>query len=603
VSFLEPLYLLLAGAAAVPLVLHLMRRRIQMRVDFPAVRYLARAERENVRQMKMRNLLLMLLRVLVVLLLAIAAARPLGALLGAGHVPTALAIVLDNSMSTSAIVDGEPLLARLRTSALTALDAANSADRVWLVTADGRVVGGSRDAVRDAIERADAIAGSGDIGRAVTRASGLVAGAGLAARQVVVLSDGQATSWATPILVGDIGTSVLAPTLPIPENRGVIEANPRPARWTPRGTVVARASMRDSATYRIALGGQRLASGTARGGEDLSIHAAPALSGWQAGVVELEADELRMDDVRHYVVWLGAAPSVLPDPAAGPFLRTAVDALIQSQRVSQGSEVVLASADVASRLPALLVPPSDPVRLGAANRGLERLGVPWRFGPPLRDEAAVRGDRFAGIRVTLRYPLIAQAGAAADTLASAGGQAWVVAGARYVLLGSPLDPSATNLPISAAFVPWLGDMVAQRLAGEATTVLQAAPGDRVRLPVGADGLEAPDGQLLAVATDIDAPARPGVYFVRRGADRIGAVVVNPQPEESDLRRLPIGTLRDRVRGRRVVVTDNVSTWEASLFDVGSRRPLQLPLILLALLLLAAETFLVRRTERAAAAAA
>ncbi len=45
-SFLAPLYLLLAAAIAVPLLIHLMRRRIGARVDFPAARYLA-ARREG----------------------------------------------------------------------------------------------------------------------------------------------------------------------------------------------------------------------------------------------------------------------------------------------------------------------------------------------------------------------------------------------------------------------------------------------------------------------------------------------------------------------------------------------------------------------------
>ena len=62
-SFLEPLYLLLTGAAAVPLLLHLLRRRISLRVEFPAARYILRAERENSRRLKLRNFLLMFLRI------------------------------------------------------------------------------------------------------------------------------------------------------------------------------------------------------------------------------------------------------------------------------------------------------------------------------------------------------------------------------------------------------------------------------------------------------------------------------------------------------------------------------------------------------------
>jgi hypothetical protein len=593
---------MLAGAVAIPLFLHLRRRRIENKVDFPAVRYLERAEKENVRQLKVRNLLLMFLRIAAVLAIAFAAARPIGAFFGAGHVPSALAIVLDNSLSTSAIVNGQPLLATLRERALEAANAASRNDRVWLVTVDGTVTGGSLDAVRQAITRTDVHPGRGDLANAITRGAGLVVGSGMEGRQVVVATDAQASTWNAPIATGDVRLSVLAPTGEAPRNRAVVLAEARPSRWTPRGTVVARAQLSDSATYRIALGERTLARGTARGGEDLTVRAAPPERGWQAGVVELEPDELRADDTRFFAVWLGAAPLVRPEPTAGPFLRTAVDALVQDARVALGGDIALAPADGAVRLPALLLAPADPTRLGAANRTLERLGLPWRFGAPRRDETAVRGDKFDGVRATLRYPLEAQTGATGDTLATAGGAPWIVAGDGFVIIGSPLDPAATDLPLRASFVPWLGDIIAQRLAGTASADLQAAPGAAMRVPSGTDGLEAPDGQVTPLTASSNAPSRAGVYFLRRGTARVGALVVNAEPEESDLARLPLATLRDRVRTRNALVTADAAEWRRSLFNLGARRPLQLPLILLALALLAAETLVVRRDERRRSAA-
>jgi hypothetical protein len=593
---------MLAGAVAIPLFLHLRRRRIENKVDFPAVRYLERAEKENVRQLKVRNLLLMFLRIAAVLAIAFAAARPIGAFFGAGHVPSALAIVLDNSLSTSAIVNGQPLLATLRERALEAANAASRNDRVWLVTVDGTVTGGSLDAVRQAITRTDVHPGRGDLANAITRGAGLVVGSGMEGRQVVVATDAQASTWNAPIATGDVRLSVLAPAGEAPRNRAVVLAEARPSRWTPRGTVVARAQLPDSATYRIALGERTLARGTARGGEDLTVRAAPPERGWQAGVVELEPDELRADDTRFFAVWLGAAPLVRPEPTAGPFLRTAVDALVQDARVALGGDIALAPADGAVRLPALLLAPADPTRLGAANRTLERLGLPWRFGAPRRDETAVRGDKFDGVRATLRYPLEAQTGATGDTLATAGGAPWIVAGDGFVIIGSPLDPAATDLPLRASFVPWLGDIIAQRLAGTASADLQAAPGAAMRVPSGTDGLEGPDGQVTPLTASSNAPSRAGVYFLRRGTARVGALVVNAEPEESDLARLPLATLRDRVRTRDALVTADAAEWRRSLFNLGARRPLQLPLILLALALLAAETLVVRRDERRRSAA-
>src|SRR5919201_5721603 len=98
-EFLSPAWLAAAVAVAVPLLIHLMRRRIGTRVDFPAVRYLVRAEREHSRKLRLRNFLLMLLRVAAVLAITLAAARPVLRARGSGHAPTALALVLDHSLS------------------------------------------------------------------------------------------------------------------------------------------------------------------------------------------------------------------------------------------------------------------------------------------------------------------------------------------------------------------------------------------------------------------------------------------------------------------------------------------------------------------------
>ena len=202
-SFLAPIWLVLTAAIVVPLALHLMRRHIDTRIEFPAVRYLARAEKENIRSLKLRNLLLMLLRTLAVLLLALAAARPIGWLIGAGHVPTALAVVLDNSLSSSAIVDGTPLLNRLKDGARSVVTGATSSDRVWLVTIDGAVTGGTTAAVRDAVDRTRVFGGRGDLAAAAARAAGLVLAAGLPEREVMIVSDGQATQWKDNVSVGE----------------------------------------------------------------------------------------------------------------------------------------------------------------------------------------------------------------------------------------------------------------------------------------------------------------------------------------------------------------------------------------------------------------
>ena len=75
-SFLYPLFLAAAAAAAIPIALHLFRRRTEAVVDFPAVRLLHKAPVEQQRRRKLRELILLALRVVALALLAFAFARP-----------------------------------------------------------------------------------------------------------------------------------------------------------------------------------------------------------------------------------------------------------------------------------------------------------------------------------------------------------------------------------------------------------------------------------------------------------------------------------------------------------------------------------------------
>ncbi|HEX3158876.1 MAG TPA: VWA domain-containing protein [Gemmatimonadaceae bacterium] len=595
-GFLAPLYLALAAAAAVPLLLHLMRRRSGTRVEFPAVRYLQRAEQEHSRHLRLRNLLLMLLRVAAVLLIALAAARPVGRMAGAGHPPTALAVVLDNSLSTGQVVGGRPVLDELKQVAGELLDRASAADRLWLVTADGRVETGSAAALKAAVQAVRPYGGAGRLPDALARAAGLVEGGGLPARQIALLTDGQATSWAGRIALPRVSVVVYAPTGTPAANRAVAGAEARPARWTPRGGVVVRVRAPDSAAYRIALGGRTLARGRVAPGEEELVQAAPSGEGWTAGTVEVDPDELRADDARHFAVWLGRPVPVTVDASAGAFAAPAIATLVQSGRAVAGGQVTVAGADGAARLPALLLAPTDPVRAGAANRNLERLGVPWRFGAVRRGRAAVRGERVDGASASLRYELQAQPGAAADTLATAGGDPWMVAGDGYVLVASPLVPTATDLPVRAGFVPLLGDLLSQRLSSEPGGVLVAAPGQRVRVPAWVTGVEGAGALRPGADGSLTAPAQPGVYFLIRGTARAGALVVNPEPDESVLERLSPSQLRERLGASDVRVATAAPRFVASAFDAAGGRALATPLLAGALLLLVAESLVTRRGQ-------
>lgn len=101
-AFLNPLFLFGLFAAAIPLMIHLWSRRQAVTVDFSSLMFLVVAHRQNVRRLQLKQLLILLLRMLIVALIVLALARPfltLGLPLASIRAKTDVVIVLDNSYS------------------------------------------------------------------------------------------------------------------------------------------------------------------------------------------------------------------------------------------------------------------------------------------------------------------------------------------------------------------------------------------------------------------------------------------------------------------------------------------------------------------------
>ena len=596
-SFLAPWALLFAAGAGVPLLLHLLRRRTGLKLDFPAVRYLLRMEREHAREVKLRNMLLMVLRIAIVVAIALAAARPVGRFPGVGHAPTAVALVVDNSLSSSAAGAAGPVLARLAAAARGIVEASGQGDRLWLVTMDGAVTGGDEGTLESALAGLRALDGAGDAAGALRRGAALVKGSGVPAGRVVVLTDAQVTQWAgvdasaaggVPLTLIAIGGAPVA-------NRAVTAVTTEPLHWDPRGAVRATVSGSDSTTWRVVLDGRTLARGSAQPGATVLARVQPATRGWVAGTVELAPDELRADDARHFAAHVGEPPSVTADAASGLFLRGAVDALVQGARARRGEGVLITSAERA-RKPALLFAPTDPLKVPDANRALERAGIPWRLGARREGPAPLRGAGVDGA-VARSWQVLTAAGdvSGADTIARVGGAPWAVAGDGYVLVASAAETGATDLPLRAAFIPWLDALLSQRLSQGTAGATTSAPGRVVQVPAIADALEAPDGATHAVTplALIEAPWTAGVHFWRRGTDRVGALVVNGEPVESELARLPTDSLAGQLGASVASADPNVAG--RAVFAAGGSRALARTFLLLALLLLVAEALVARRS--------
>jgi hypothetical protein len=130
VAFLYPLFLAAAAAVAIPLVLHLLRRRPEGIVDFPAIRLLQNAPVEQRQRRRLRELLLLALRMTALALLALAFARPYLQSATAAVAAPVTVVLIDTSLSLSAPGQFD----RARAAAREAVQNAPGSHHVALVT-------------------------------------------------------------------------------------------------------------------------------------------------------------------------------------------------------------------------------------------------------------------------------------------------------------------------------------------------------------------------------------------------------------------------------------------------------------------------------------
>lgn len=258
-QFLAPLFLAGLAAAAIPVWIHLVRQHRAPVVAFPAVRFIKAAPVEQRSMRRLRDWLLLALRVAAVALLAIAFARPFIA--DAAGTPPATIVAVDVSASM-----GGPRFDAARAAARAAVDDAPAGHRVGVAAFDhhGRAVllpQSDRGAARAAIDRLQP-------GFGATRYAAGLAGAvdalGGAPGRIIVVTDRQRAGWAgdaaarVPAGVDVVWSAVDPPA----RNVGVIDVGVRAGRA--RATLVNSGRERAAAVATLAA---RAPGGAAGGAE------------------------------------------------------------------------------------------------------------------------------------------------------------------------------------------------------------------------------------------------------------------------------------------------------------------------------------------------
>ena len=565
-GFLQPLALLGLGAVAVPPLLHLLGRRLPPTVVFPAVRYLTVTEREHSKRLKLRNLLLMLLRMMLIALIVLAAARPVANITSGGaHPPTAVGLVFDNSLSSGAVRGGRQVVSLLAEQAQSVLSDLGSGDELWLVLADGQPRRLGRQNASAILDTITAWPQRMDLSAAIRTTDIAVSRSEKAAKEIVVLSDLQATSLSS----GDPVTSrtVMLRPDPPPANRGIDSVVAEPVVWSPSGVVIGRVSGHSDGQVAVRLEADdgTMARAVAQVGDRVALSATAERLGWQVLSLMLDPDELRADDQWWFAVKGGDPAAVNVSGDVGSFLPEALAVLLEGGRVQAGADVTV--SDALGGGVTVLFPPGDVARIGAVNRALEARGVEWRFGSIRSGEWALEGDItiVGGVTVHRRYELEGDGPA----IVTAGGEPWLVRSGDVIVVASRMETTWTELPVTAAFLPFL-DFVVNRAAVAPSWIVRAEAGATVSLPAAASVVTtASTTQRVPPDRQFRVPLEKGVYFLLAAAgDTVGALEVNHDVRESDLSPADARRVRAALGNAAELLTS--SAFSRELFS-GTRR--------------------------------
>ncbi len=229
-SFLNPLLLLGALGIALPILAHLLNRQKVKRTDWAAMRFLNRNVRVRSRQIRLRDLLLLILRCVALLLLVLALSRPAwtgDASWLPGERRAGVVIAIDSSFSMGEGGEGAARFDEALKRVEVIRDRMQPGDPVTLVLLgdEHRVVlrnmAYDEERFEEALRDLEAGPGALDLGSAPKFLADLVADMEAPQKEVYLITDGQATDWKQPSAqlreaLADLGSQAQVFVVPVP---------------------------------------------------------------------------------------------------------------------------------------------------------------------------------------------------------------------------------------------------------------------------------------------------------------------------------------------------------------------------------------------------
>ncbi len=204
-TFLNTTILFGLVAAAIPIIIHFLTKQKAKTIDFSSLRFLKELEFQQIKRLRIKQILLLILRTLIILLLILAFARP--TLKGTNFsgigstAKTSAVIILDNSFSMSIKSGGQQAYDVLKKAALTITDLFETGDELYGLYATERtpkIFDGARyrvQTVQTSIRQSDVSQSRADILSALIEAKRILSNSGNINKEIYLISDLQQTAF------------------------------------------------------------------------------------------------------------------------------------------------------------------------------------------------------------------------------------------------------------------------------------------------------------------------------------------------------------------------------------------------------------------------
>jgi hypothetical protein len=210
-TFLNSAFLFLLSAVSIPLIIHFLSKRRIKTIEFSSLRFLEQMQKSRMRWLRIKELILLALRMLVIALIVLAFARPtLRGFAGSSKATTSVAIVLDRSASMDAEGETGALFDEAKRIAGRLIDSFDAGDRIAIIPFPGQgeieIIGPTNpgDKLKERLAAIQLSFQKGNIGGALNESRKILHRSGDINREIYIISDMQAGGFANlpPELLG-----------------------------------------------------------------------------------------------------------------------------------------------------------------------------------------------------------------------------------------------------------------------------------------------------------------------------------------------------------------------------------------------------------------